>query len=339
MERRLPAASARNRNIALDIAKGLGILLVILGHCSEIPYRPVRHLIFTFHMPLFFLIAGYLWRAKPVAVSLRKDARRLLLPYAATCAAIIVMSFALCSLRGDGYRPVLHWIAASVLGSGSVRSTIFLSRVPDIGAIWFLPALWVCKNAYNMLQHHSLRRRLAISAAIYLISYLIGRYVIFIPMSVLSGLTAIIFYAIGDALKQVNSIKWPWLITGLACWAISFQFSYIYLVQPKMDFYAIDIAGAVTASLLLYALSRKIGNFTAAAKPLAWLGTVSLNVLCFHIIDGNFHISRTIASLSSGHPVATAIISLLLKVLIPIAAAALMQWAKQKRKMPKQAPS
>lgn len=335
MTRQHTVSAGGGRNVALDIAKGLGILLVIIGHCSEIPYRPVRHFIFTFHMPLFFLIAGYLWRAKPVSLSLMKDARRLLLPYAVTCVATIAISLVLCALQGKGYRPVLHWVAASLLGSGSARSTLFLSHVPDIGAIWFLPALWVCKNAYNMLQHHSLHRRLAISAAIYLVSYLIGRYVVFIPMSVLSGLTAIIFYAIGDALKEVSRVKWPWLVAGCVCWALSYQFSHVYLVQPQMDFYAIDIAGAVTATLLVYLLSRKISGFPIASQALSWLGTVSLNVLCFHIIDINFHISRSIAGLS-GHSIAAAIISLLLKIVFPIAASAVLEWAKQKRQKPAQ---
>ena len=47
----------------LDIAKGIGILLVILGHCLNINQRSF-HLIFTFHMPLFFLLSGYVFKDK-----------------------------------------------------------------------------------------------------------------------------------------------------------------------------------------------------------------------------------------------------------------------------------
>ena len=38
----------------LDLAKGLGILLVILGHGMF----PNHFLIDSFHMPLFFILAG-----------------------------------------------------------------------------------------------------------------------------------------------------------------------------------------------------------------------------------------------------------------------------------------
>lgn len=41
----------------MDITKGIGIILVILGH-TEYPYRD---LIYTFHMPLFYIVTGYLF--------------------------------------------------------------------------------------------------------------------------------------------------------------------------------------------------------------------------------------------------------------------------------------
>lgn len=81
------------RNIALDITKGIGILLVILGHCGSIPYMPIRHFIFTFHMPLFFLVSGYLYKAKNAKDSIKKDLVRLGLPYAFTCLAIVLYYF------------------------------------------------------------------------------------------------------------------------------------------------------------------------------------------------------------------------------------------------------
>ena len=44
----------------VDIAKGIGIFLVVLGHCQIT--ENVLTLITTFHMPLFFFLAGYVFR-------------------------------------------------------------------------------------------------------------------------------------------------------------------------------------------------------------------------------------------------------------------------------------
>ena len=42
----------------IDLAKGLGMLLVILGHC--VCFGGIMHnAIFAFHMPLFFILSGY----------------------------------------------------------------------------------------------------------------------------------------------------------------------------------------------------------------------------------------------------------------------------------------
>lgn len=45
-----------NRIVSFDILKGVGILLVILGHI-EIPYM-LKIVIYSFHMPLFFFVSG-----------------------------------------------------------------------------------------------------------------------------------------------------------------------------------------------------------------------------------------------------------------------------------------
>ena len=46
-----------NRNLSIDNAKGIGILLVVWGHFL-VPDPPLFKEIFYFHMPLFFIIAG-----------------------------------------------------------------------------------------------------------------------------------------------------------------------------------------------------------------------------------------------------------------------------------------
>lgn len=45
-----------NRNLLVDVAKGIGIVLVVLGH-SGIEFG--HYLIYMFHMPLFFFFVWY----------------------------------------------------------------------------------------------------------------------------------------------------------------------------------------------------------------------------------------------------------------------------------------
>lgn len=67
------------RLLWLDILKGLGILLVIMGH---IPNLPFGYKVFYFHMPLFFIIAGYTCSNRNKIISyIIKVTKRLIVPY------------------------------------------------------------------------------------------------------------------------------------------------------------------------------------------------------------------------------------------------------------------
>lgn len=48
----------RNRITYIDTAKGIGIILIVVGHM--LPVKAVIHVIFAFHVPLFFIISGFL---------------------------------------------------------------------------------------------------------------------------------------------------------------------------------------------------------------------------------------------------------------------------------------
>lgn len=48
-----------DRDKSLDIAKGIGILLMVIGHCYHTE-NIVLKTIYSFHMPLFFIVSGML---------------------------------------------------------------------------------------------------------------------------------------------------------------------------------------------------------------------------------------------------------------------------------------
>ncbi|MBQ9374979.1 MAG: acyltransferase family protein [Ruminococcus sp.] len=93
-----------------DCAKGIGIILVVLGHTivpsiytSNVVAQFIREFIYNFHMQLFFFISGYLFEYGIDKYSDKKrfiisKARRLLLPYVffsafAYCLIAIILRF------------------------------------------------------------------------------------------------------------------------------------------------------------------------------------------------------------------------------------------------------
>lgn len=112
------------RDQTIDIAKGVGISLVVLGHC--LPYDGMAyHYIYLFHMPLFFLLAGMFARPCTVGECLRRRSWRLLVPY------------------------LFYWLYARaftyIIGVALKHDFTFSNISFDIlsgGVLWFLISLW-----------------------------------------------------------------------------------------------------------------------------------------------------------------------------------------------------
>lgn len=47
-----------NRVVHIDIARGIAIILVVLGHCCQSADMALNRVILSFHMPLFFFLSG-----------------------------------------------------------------------------------------------------------------------------------------------------------------------------------------------------------------------------------------------------------------------------------------
>lgn len=73
-------SGATKRLSWLDMAKGYGMIAIILGH---ILFRgPLRTWLYSFHIPLFFFLSGFVFHSDvPFGKFLKKKSKSLLLPY------------------------------------------------------------------------------------------------------------------------------------------------------------------------------------------------------------------------------------------------------------------
>lgn len=129
----------KKRIIWIDWAKSLCMYLVVLGHCHIQPSMQLAtQIIYSFHIPLFFFISGLLCPKKFSMSSVLKDIRYLIIPYF----VFGVLQICFHSLLSRDFSFHFYLINLKVLCIGSDAS---------IGAIWFLPALFFCKQFYYLL--------------------------------------------------------------------------------------------------------------------------------------------------------------------------------------------
>ena len=118
-----------------DIAKGIGIILVVIAHIEYMPLE-MRQYIVTFHMPAFFIISGMLMHLtreaereiKPLLVNKLK---RIMLPYLVFSFVYPVSYYLKYLITGEGYSPEFF-----------LRDILVGLSMTGISVLWFLPALF-----------------------------------------------------------------------------------------------------------------------------------------------------------------------------------------------------
>lgn len=75
-----------NRETWVDCVRGIGVFFVVLGHLYQ--NEPIGRFIYGWHMPLFFILSGYLIKDKDNVITYKKIislTRRYIIPYFTYC--------------------------------------------------------------------------------------------------------------------------------------------------------------------------------------------------------------------------------------------------------------
>jgi acyltransferase len=126
----------RQRDVSVDAARGIGVILVVFGHTFQV--YSVTSYVYAFHMPLFFLLSGYTFNIQnhrqDLGRFLRRNFLRLMVPYFG--AAILSYLF-------YGYlAPILSLpeINLSTAAGGILNGNGI--NLPFNDVLWFLPAFF-----------------------------------------------------------------------------------------------------------------------------------------------------------------------------------------------------
>lgn len=275
-----------NRDLTLDGMKGVAIIAMIIGHLST----SFTQFIFSFHMPLFFIAGGYVYKQKEIKAYFKSDLSRLILPYFVTVIMMLICLSALNYISGlptDFKKEVLSIFWAS----GSPRHTTMLwADMPVIGAIWFLPAFLWCRQSFNLIKKNIKSEALVIAACVLIsaVAVFMDTKWVNLPFAILPGLGGLFFYWVGYKIRSVGgfrAVPWYLVIVGGLFWVVSFLFCEMSMVRCFYSNNLICIIGAIGVYVVMYLIINVIPP--PIAKPLLITGEYTLPILCFHLIDLN----------------------------------------------------
>lgn len=190
-------AEEKQRLDYFDVAKGIGIILVIVGHSTLLPW--LAAVIYSFHMPLFFIISGYfLSREKSTMEVMRSRFRQFALPFAVASTAILLWWIWQTPSKELSLLLVLRLIGSIVYASGGTIDFFNFELLP-IGALWFIPGLLVTIFYVKFALSRKLPCLWVVTGTT--AGLAVSQY-IWLPLSICSGLMFAVYMYTGVLLRE-----------------------------------------------------------------------------------------------------------------------------------------
>jgi len=203
----------------VDNLKVLGILAVILGHITS----PLGGFIFSWHMPLFFILAGFFIKFNlSFKEFIVKDFKRLMIPY------YIFAIFGLITEILKRY--TLHRDSLNIFNE--LQGIFIWMDMPSLihtyaFVLWFLPALFFAKIIFYMLHKYIayLFLQFIVISLLFAFSFMVN-----LPFAFDNAINSLLFIFIGNIFYkfyQDNKFLYilPFLLMGL----------YVFFGIPTLD--------------------------------------------------------------------------------------------------------
>ncbi|NOS87947.1 MAG: acyltransferase family protein [Methylococcaceae bacterium] len=302
-----------NRYYWLDVTKFMGIFLIVLCHLPLTSFT--QKFLWTFHVPLFFFISGYLFKATTRKDFIAKMRFRLVLPYI----YIYLLSVLLKTL-----------ITADFDGGHFLKRVLGLfwgtHSYPDFinSALWFLPGLMVVQILYFFLvKKHPLSyfALLAVSVYLYLNAYLN------LFFSIDLALLGLNFFMVGCLVKKYALIEWlktqPMAVAVLfaASLLITLDFAWLKNVWYGGTHYSLSFLGGVIGICMMVSLALLLERYSRPVALISYISSSTLCIFCFHLFSNP--VAKAIVDTLG---IQTLIVSALLATVLSIALLLPVNW-------------
>ena len=274
----------------IDIARGIAILLVIVGHMvTGLPLA----IIYSFHMPLFIIASGMLYKEKSYDKAIKDVFFKLILPY---IICILVVNILFFNKSMSLWEIIKNW-AEEIFYSfvayrgGKINYPIYIN---EIGSLWFFPFLAIIRMLFRFLKKISKGDQLQLLFSVSLISfigYLLGINAYFLPYAFDIALFGIIFYYIGYILSQTKSLdkilsNKKLLVIIFLIWVLGIKFNNTNLAGRIYSNGVFLILTSTCGTIMIFKISQIIEKYMKhLGKILAWYGRNSMYILLLHYAE------------------------------------------------------
>lgn len=270
---------ARPRSAAIDAVRVVSVVAIVAGHVWTTD--GVARWFFLWHVPVFFMLTGYLWNeARSLQAEARRRSETLLRPYVSWLLLVV------CAV-------IIHWAATregAVIGSvgGAVLGGGLATR--PFTTFWFVTALFFAVLLCRWLAGQHCAVIGGVLGAGVVAADLAGRYLSYVPLSVGLAWPCAVFVMAGILLRRyrdrLRSVTWVAAIVLVAA-AVGIGADLLEPLniksgnfgQPALGFVA---AAAVSAALIVLAESALRGLGGRVSASVTTLASTALVVVLLH---------------------------------------------------------
>ncbi|MCE9681664.1 acyltransferase family protein [Halomonas alkalisoli] len=239
----------------VDNLKAFGIAVVILGHISS----PFGEFIYSWHMPLFFVLGGFFIRVElGIKEFFVKDFKRLMIPYFVfALIAILLESFKRLLLNRESLDYSYELLSVFVwMDMSSLKNTYAF-------VLWFLPALWLSRLMVYMFRKHIEIRYLQflIVACLFSLSFYFNS-----PLALDNALNAVLFVYLGNIIYNANlsyrMLTTPLLLLMLLLIVLIYTYAGVPLLDVASKSYQsipINILWSILIVCFLISVFKRLG--------------------------------------------------------------------------------
>ncbi|MFA6121211.1 MAG: acyltransferase family protein [Sideroxydans sp.] len=273
----------------VDRAKGLAILLVVLGHIAS----PLGELIYSFHVPLFFFLAGLFIKVSySDKAFMAKGLERLILPFL----IFGILGFLATLIKNILLHRPIEPLTDSLAGFLYWSDPIHMHHYGLV--LWFLPALFWGRTIVFMLEKHVRLHPLLLVLLTVLVASWAALFAE-MPLGLDKGLVALPWICMGYLFYRYRdrwlSANWYWVV-GLALFCCLLVYTGgirpLDLGSKNLGNPLFSILYTVSLILALFWLLYRGGAFSFISENrlmgiISQFGHDSMLVLVLHIYTNN----------------------------------------------------
>ena len=279
-----------NRETWIDVAKGLLIILVVIGHAADFGYPMlITKYIYWFHMPAFFALSGLLCKPPGETFSLKawaiKRARQLIVPYLSFLTIITIYRYYVLFMQHNlSVSWVLSDLQHDIIGGRDFHSLMYAT-------FWFIPCLFLTQLLFILiLRYLKPTAQIVMIILCYLLAHIESwlKPDIIVPFSADTSLIAVFYFALGYYSKQFPDNKKYGQIALL--FSVFFILGdllniYNYSLDLKAIKYSHIILDFIIPSVLIYSVFTvcKLCTKYPGYNLMAPVGICSITIMYLHI--------------------------------------------------------